>query len=69
MELSGSSERILSGLLETRTGQQLSTNRRWRIDSALSAILREGGFSGLDDLVARLVSGRDPALTERGVRV
>ena len=65
MEISASSQRILSSLLEARTGQQLSFHRRWRIDSALSAIMREGGFASLDQLVARLVSNRDPALTEK----
>jgi len=65
VEISASSQRILSSLLEARTGQQLSFHRRWRIDSALSAILRQDGFASLDQLVARLVSNRDPALTER----
>jgi chemotaxis protein methyltransferase CheR len=65
VEISGSSQRILASLLEARTGQQLSFNRRWRIDSALSAIMRQGGFANIDQLVARLVSGRDAALTEQ----
>jgi chemotaxis protein methyltransferase CheR len=65
VEISAASQRILASLLEARTGQQLSFHRRWRIDSALSAILREGGFGSLDQLVARLVSNRDPALTEK----
>jgi len=64
MEISNASRRLLSSLLEARTGQQLSLNRRWRIESALAAILRERGFADLDQLVAQLVSGRDPALTE-----
>ena len=64
MEISQSSRRILASLLEARTGQQLSLSRRWRIDSALAAIMRERGFADLDQLVARLVSGRDPALTD-----
>jgi chemotaxis protein methyltransferase CheR len=65
VEISGSSQRILASLLEARTGQQLSFNRRWRIDSALSAIMREDGFTNVDQLVTRLVSGRDPALTDK----
>jgi chemotaxis protein methyltransferase CheR len=64
VEVSGAAERILASLLETRTGQQLTLARRWRIDSALASILRENGFATLDQLVARLVSGRDAALTE-----
>ncbi len=65
MEISGASQRILASLLEARTGQQLSFNRRWRIDSALAAIMREDGFANMDQLVARLVSGRDPALVDK----
>lgn len=64
MEISSSAERILASLLETRTGQQLTLARRWRIDSALASILREHGFAHLDQLVATLVTGRDPRLTE-----
>ena len=40
MQVSDSSSRILAGLLEARTGQQLTMNRRWRIETALSALLR-----------------------------
>lgn len=65
MELSSASQRILASLLEARTGQQLTFSRRWRIDSALSTILREHGFANLDQLVARLVSSRDKALTDQ----
>jgi chemotaxis protein methyltransferase CheR len=65
VEISSSAERILSSLLETRTGQQLTLSRRWRIDSALSSIMREHEFASLDQLVARIVSGRDPALAEK----
>jgi chemotaxis protein methyltransferase CheR len=64
MEMSGASQRILASLLETRTGQQLTFSRRWRIDTALSSVMRERGFDSIDQLVARLVSGRDPSLTE-----
>ncbi len=65
MEISDSSRRILSSLLEARTGQQLSMNRRWRIDTALAAIVRGRGFDTVDQLVARLVSGRDGTLSEQ----
>ncbi|WP_243450998.1 protein-glutamate O-methyltransferase CheR [Sphingosinicella sp. CPCC 101087] len=64
MDISQSSQRILSSLLEARTGQQITFSRRWRIDSALTSIMREREFDSIDQLVARLVSGRDPALTE-----
>ena len=65
MEISVSSKRILASLLEARTGQQLNLSRTWRIDSALSAIMREDRFANMDQLVARLVSTRDPELTEK----
>ena len=64
MQLSTASQRILASMLEARSGQQLSFSRRWRIDSALSSILRKHGFATLDQLVARLVSSRDKALTD-----
>ena len=45
MQISDSSTRILAGLLEARTGQQLTMSRRWRIETALSSLLRERGIS------------------------
>ena len=65
MEVSDSSRRILASLLEARTGQQLAMNRRWRIDTALASIIRDRGFADVDQLVARLVAGRDAALSEQ----
>ena len=65
MEISRSSQRILASLLEARTGQQLNLNRSWRIDSALSAIMREERFANMDQLVAQLIAERDIALTEK----
>jgi chemotaxis protein methyltransferase CheR len=65
VELSGSSRRILASLLETRTGQQLALGRRWRMDTALAPIVRSGGFQDVDQLVAKLVSGSAPALTDQ----
>lgn len=65
MEISRSSQRILASLLEARTGQQLNLNRSWRIDSALSAIMREERFGNMDQLVAELIANRDSALTEK----
>jgi hypothetical protein len=51
VQLSDSSSRILAGLLEARTGQQLTMSRRWRIETALSALLRERGIATLDELI------------------
>jgi len=65
MQVSASAQRILASLLEARTGQQLATNRRWRVDTALAAIIRERGFATADELVAQLVSNKDRGLTDQ----
>jgi chemotaxis protein methyltransferase CheR len=62
MEVSDSTGRILSGLLEARTGQQLGLGRRWRIEATLQPLVRERGFASLDSLVAALVSRSDESL-------
>ena len=63
MQVSDSSSRILAGLLEARTGQQLTMSRRWRIETALSSLLRARGIATLDELITILVMGREPALS------
>jgi chemotaxis protein methyltransferase CheR len=67
VQVSDSSSRILAGLLEARTGQQLTMNRRWRIETALSALLRERGISTLDELITILVMGKEPGLSNQVV--
>ena len=67
MQVSDSSSRILAGLLEARTGQQLTMSRRWRIETALSALLRERAIPTLDELITILVMGRDPGLATQVV--
>ena len=66
-QLSDSSSRILAGLLEARTGQQLTMSRRWRIETALSALLRERGIATLDELITILVMGKEPSLSQQVV--
>ena len=68
VQVSDSSSRILAGLLEARTGQQLTMSRRWRIETALSSLLRERGIATLDELITILVMGSEPALAEPGGR-
>jgi chemotaxis protein methyltransferase CheR len=63
MQVSDSSSRILAGLLEARTGQQLTMSRRWRIETALSGLLKERGIGSLDELITILVMGREPSLS------
>ena len=67
MQISDSSSRILAGLLEARTGQQLTMSRRWRIETALSALLRERGIASLDELITILVMGKEPGLSNQVV--
>jgi chemotaxis protein methyltransferase CheR len=67
VQISDSSSRILAGLLEARTGQQLTMSRRWRIETALSTLLRERGISTLDELITILVMGKEPSLSQKVV--
>ena len=67
MQISDSSSRILAGLLEARTGQQLTMSRRWRIETALSSLLRERGIGTLDELITILVMGKEPSLSQKVV--
>ncbi|MFW2830293.1 CheR family methyltransferase [Sphingomonas sp. ID0503] len=64
MELNSALGRILSGLLESRTGQQIGSARHWRIDTALQPLLRARGLPDLDALAALLLSGRDPGIAD-----
>jgi chemotaxis protein methyltransferase CheR len=64
VQISDSSSRILAGLLEARTGQQLTLSRRWRIETALSALMREREIATLDELITILVMGKEPSLSQ-----
>jgi len=57
------SHRIVADLLYARTGQQLTANRQWRIDTALAGLFRERGISNLDQLVCLLADAREEDLT------
>ncbi|WP_300974542.1 protein-glutamate O-methyltransferase CheR [Sphingomonas sp. LHG3406-1] len=67
MQISDSSSRILAGLLEARTGQQLTMSRRWRLETALSQLMRERAITSIDELITILVMGREPSLSTRVV--
>ena len=56
------SSRVLASLLETRSGQQLTMSRRWRIETALGGLMRDRGIASLDHLITVLVAGREPNL-------
>jgi chemotaxis protein methyltransferase CheR len=42
-------------------------SRRWRIETALSALLRERSISTLDELITILVMGKEPSLSQNVV--
>ena len=63
MEISQVSYRIISDLLEARTGQQLTEGRKWRIGTALSGVFRQHGISNLDQLVCLLAESGAAQLT------
>lgn len=54
---------VLTAILEARTGQQLAANRAWRIETELTALMREHGLASLDALA--LAAQRAPALAEQ----
>jgi chemotaxis protein methyltransferase CheR len=64
VQVSDVASRILGGLLEARTGQQLTMSRRWRIETALQPLMREHAISSLDGLVAALVARDDERLAD-----
>ena len=59
--------RILGGLLESRTGQQLVAGRQWRVETALKPIAKELRLSSINALVGMLVSATDDVLARRVV--
>jgi chemotaxis protein methyltransferase CheR len=67
LQISDSSSRILAGLLAARTGQQLTMSRRWRIETALSSLLRDRGIANLDELIMILVMHKEPSLSNEVV--
>jgi chemotaxis protein methyltransferase CheR len=58
---------IVAGLLEARTGQKLTSDRLWRVGTALSGVLREKGLESLEDLAARLGQPHQAALAQQVV--
>lgn len=62
--LSAAALRILAGLLEARTGQQLAPTRQWRIEATLRPLLRERGFASFDALLIALTGPGDATLAD-----
>lgn len=63
-EISDGAVRVLAGLLEARTGQQLAVGRHWRVEMALRPLLRRYAATSLDELAGRVVAGREPGLAD-----
>lgn len=58
---------VLASLLEARTGQRLSANRVWRIETALGPLIKECGFDTLDQLAGAVLAPGGALLAERTV--
>ena len=54
--------RTFATLLEARTGQILSENRMWRIETALKPVLRVNKIGSLEELASRVSPGGPPDL-------
>lgn len=65
MNSKSGSENIIANLLTSRTGQELTKSRSWRIGSALSGIFREKGISNVDQLVCLLDQPGHAALSQQ----
>ena len=59
--------RILAGLLESRTGQQLSPARNWRIEASLKPLLRQQGLTTIDSLVGLMTRSTHATLATQAV--
>ena len=58
---------IIAGLLEARTGQRLSEDRKWRIAPALSGLFRDRGITSNQDLVVLLTQPDESSLAQEVV--
>jgi chemotaxis protein methyltransferase CheR len=65
--LSPGAVRVLTALLQARTGQELASYRSWRLDTALKPLLKARDLQTLDDLVAVLLTGSDPHIGDQVV--
>lgn len=67
MSASDAAHRIITDLLASRTGQQLTESRRWRVSTALSGLFRELGIENLDQLACLLERPGERRLATRVV--
>lgn len=59
--------RTLTDLLEQKTGQALSENRLWRLETSLAPVLRERGLKSLDALAEAIRGDASGTLATRAV--
>jgi len=62
MEMSPTASRAFANLLEERTGQILSANRAWRIETVLKPVMREREVPSLDAMARMIGTKRDAGL-------
>jgi chemotaxis protein methyltransferase CheR len=55
---------IIAGLLEARTGQRLTEDRKWRIAPALAGLFRGRGIASNQDLVVLLTQPDESSLAQ-----
>ena len=58
---------IVAGLLEARTGQKLTSDRLWRVGTALAGVLRQNQLASLEALADRLSQPNQMALGQQVV--
>jgi chemotaxis protein methyltransferase CheR len=61
--------RVLAGLLEARTGQQIAPSRYWRIQTALAPLLKQHAIPDLDALVAVLSDAENEKLLQESLEL
>ena len=67
MELDDLAIGLIAGLLEERTGQRLTEERRWRIGPALASLFRDSGISCNQDLIVLLTQPDNSRLAQQVV--
>ena len=67
MSENGGATQILAGLLQARTGQIISPNRYWRIETSLKPVLQQFCIPDIDSLVAALLGADNEELVQASV--
>jgi len=67
MDMNDVSLKFIADLLAERTGQQLTVNRMWRVNTALQGIFRQREISNVEQLVCLLDRKEEKALAQEVV--